>query len=103
MGKDFQNGKIYCIRNTVNNDIYVGSSCQPLSKRMVCHRSDASNANKQQYLIYKTMNELGIENFYIELIEDYPCGNNDQLRAREGHFIRELATLNRQIEGRSSK
>ena len=46
------------------------------------------------------MDELGIEILYIELIEKYPCENNDQLRAREGHFIREMATLNGRVEGR---
>ena len=42
MSKDFQKGKICCIRNNVNNDIYVGSTCQPLSKRMAKHRSDTT-------------------------------------------------------------
>ena len=32
--RSYSNGRIYCIRNSINDDIYVGSSCQPLSKRM---------------------------------------------------------------------
>ena len=33
--KDFSNdGKIYCIRNTIDDNIYVGCTCQSLSKRM---------------------------------------------------------------------
>ena len=31
--KDYKNGKIYSVRNTVNDDIYISSTTQPLSKR----------------------------------------------------------------------
>ena len=103
MSKDFQNGKIYCIRNSINNDIYVGSTCQSLSKRMAFHRNSSKSETKQHYKVYCMMTELGIDKFHIELIEKYPCENNDQLRAREGHFIREMATLNSRVEGRSKK
>ncbi len=44
------------------------------------------------------MNEIGFERFRIELIEDYPCNDKYQLRQREGHFIREMGTLNKRIE-----
>ena len=103
MSRNYQNGKIYCIRNTITDDIYVGSSCEPhLSKRMVKHRSSAkANGRDKNMLLYQKMNELGIENFYIELIENYPCESKDQLRAREGHYIREMATLNKRIETRT--
>ena len=85
MSKDFNNGKIYCIRNSIGNEIYVGSTCQPLSKRMAKHRSDTKRDVKNNLTLYQTMNELGVDKFYIELIEEYPCENNGQLRAREGH------------------
>ena len=49
------------------------------------------------------MNELGLDNFLIELIEEYPCESKQELRAREGHFIKELGTLNKQIAGRTCK
>ena len=103
MSRDYNNGKIYCIRNTITDDIYVGSTTQLLCKRMAKHRSDTQRDVKNNNRIYQKMNELGVENFYIELIEEYPCENNDQLRAREGHFIREMATLNGRIEGRDRK
>ena len=32
--KDFKNGRIFCIRNHICDDIYIGSTTQPLSKRM---------------------------------------------------------------------
>ena len=30
--RNYQNGKIYCIRNYINDEIYVGSTTQALSK-----------------------------------------------------------------------
>ena len=105
MSRDYKNGKIYCIRNNITNDIYVGSSCEKyLSKRWVKHKSKAqANDRDKNMPLYKKMNEIGIENFYIELIENYPCENNDELRAREGHYIRKMATLNKRVETRTDK
>ena len=100
--RSYTNGRIYCIRNNINDDVYVGSSCQPLSKRMEKHRYDVRNHKKNSCLLYQKMNELGIENFYIELIEEYPCENVEQLRKREGEWIRKMATLNSQIAGRTT-
>ena len=101
--KDYKNGKIYCIRNNINDDIYVGSTTQPLCKRMAYHRQDAKKENKMHQTFYSKVNEIGIENFYIELIEDYPCESVEQLRKREGEFIREMGTLNHVIAGRTGK
>ena len=89
------------VLNCIDNEVYVGSTCQPLSKRMVCHRSDANKPNRQHYPLYTKMKEYGIENFYIELIEAYPCVNNEELRKREGPYIREFGTLNKRIEDRT--
>ena len=75
------------------------SSCEKyLSKRWVKHKSSMNNERDKTLSLYKKMNELDVENFYIELIENYPCENNDELRAREGHYIRELSTLNKKVE-----
>ena len=49
------------------------------------------------------MNEYGFGKFFIEIIEEYPCNSRLGLFAREGHWIRERGTLNKQIQGRSFK
>ena len=49
------------------------------------------------------MHELAVENFYIELIENYPCNGVDELRAREGYYIREIGTLNTNVAGRAPR
>ena len=35
---DYHKGKIYKILNTIDNEIYVGSTCELLSQRMARHR-----------------------------------------------------------------
>ena len=94
------NGKIYQILNSVNNEIYVGSTCQLLSKRFYEHKK---KIDVQHFDFYKRMRDIGKDKFYIELIELYPCSHKEELRAREGHYIRERGTLNMQIAGRGKK
>jgi group I intron endonuclease len=100
---DYQNGKIYKILNTIDDDCYIGSTTQPLSKRMVKHRSNVHGEATKDRLLYIKMRIHGVENFYIELVEEYPCENIEQLRQREGQYIRELGTLNHYIAGRSKQ
>ena len=97
----YEKGKIYKILNTVNDDVYVGSTYQALSRRMAKHRSDACSKNKNHRKLYLLMNHLGIDNFFIELVENYPCSDKDQLRAREGFYIRQQGTLNIYVAGRA--
>ena len=100
-GRNYQNGKIYCIRNSVDDDIYVGSTTQALSKRMDIHRSHArTESKKSNYKLYQKMKEVGIEQFYIELIEKYECNSKEELFKKEGEWIRKMGTLNFQIAGR---
>ena len=98
---DYQNGKIYKILNDIDGEIYVGSTVNALSHRMAKHRSTMKTI--PHYKLYKHMHELDVENFYIELIENYPCNDVYELRAREGHFIREIGTLNKNVAGRTNK
>ena len=99
----YDNGKIYKLWSLETNEIYVGSTIQPLHKRLYEHRS---RARKQilNYALYTEMNKFGIDTFNIELIEDYPCKSLNELQKKEGYWIRELqASLNKIIAGRTSK
>ena len=99
--RDYKNGKIYVIRNSIDDDIYIGSSCQPFCKRFQKHK-DSLTTYKKDRKLYSKMIELGKEQFYIELYEEYPCDNVEQLRRREGEIIRELKPiLNKQVAGRT--
>jgi len=98
---NYQNGRIYQILNHINDDIYVGSTTQSLSKRFSWHKGDSTKEKKQNYKLYRAMKEIGSENFYIELIENYPCNTKEELIAREQYYIRERGTLNSLIPGRN--
>ena len=100
---DYGNGKVYQILNNVDDDVYVGSTCQPLSKRMAYHRVNMGAPKKKNTRLYAKMRELGAESFYIELVEDCPCENKEQLRRKEGEFIRERGTLNMCQAGRTRR
>ena len=99
---DYSKSKIYKICNTIDDEIYVGSTCCSLAKRMAKHRYEAK---RKQTIIYRKMNDLGVENFYIVLLEELPeCQNVEQLRKREREKIEELkATLNHFIPSRTTK
>ena len=96
---DYKNAKIYKILNDIDDDVYVGSTCQPLSQRIEKHRSSIKPTSR----LYRKMIELGKEHFYIELIEETPCENIEQLKALEGRYIREISTLNQNVAGRTDK
>ncbi len=99
---NYQNSKIYTIRcKTDEKLIYVGSTTQPLSKRMVEHRSKHNKDYSDNYSkpLYIKMREIGIDNFYIELYEDFPCERKEQLEKYEGEIIRNIGTMNKVISG----
>ena len=100
--RDYTKSKIYCIRNYVNDDVYVGSTIQPLSKRMGVHKGSRNLDLLENVPLYKSMRDIGAEHFYIELIEECPCDNLEQLRKIEGRYIREIGTLNKNIAGRTA-
>jgi len=101
---NYANGKIYIILNHINDMVYVGSTCQSLSKRFSWHKRDMKN---RKFELYEAMIENGIENFYIELLELFPCSCRDELHKREGQYIRKFDSYkngyNGRIEGRTCK
>lgn len=101
---DFSNGKIYILRNTVNDLTYIGSTCQSLSKRMAQHRRDSRNKQHNTMKLYVLMKELGVDSFYIELLENCPCKTREELYKREGECMRNhQSALNNKIQGRTGE
>lgn len=100
----YQNGKIYTIRNYIDDLVYIGSTCCKLSERFYKHKKQREY--KGDYMkLFKHVSALGgWDNFYIELYEDFPCKNKNELTKREGEIIRLIGNgLNARIEGRTLK
>jgi len=97
--KDYQNGKIYKITNCIDDEVYVGSTTQSLTRRFNDHISSINY--KPRRTLYIHMKKLGKDKFCISLIENYPCTNRTELLCREGQLIREFGTINCQIAGRT--
>jgi hypothetical protein len=91
---DFQKAKIYKITNDFNNDVYIGSTCDELTKRFSLHKSEHNHHNCKHRPLYKLMNEIGFNRFRIQLLENYPCSDKYEMRQKEGEYIRKFGTLN---------
>ena len=79
MPVDYQEGNIYKIYNTINDDIHIGSTTMKLCERMRNHRCSVNFGRYINYNIYNAFREYGVENFYIELIEKCPCHDKEEL------------------------
>ena len=99
--RNYKNGKIYCIKNYITDDVYVGSTTQPLSKRMDKHRAKFRQAKYKNNQLYKIMNDIGLEHFYIQLIEKCECNDVEELRAVEKDWIKNIGNLNVRVDGRT--
>ena len=102
---DYSKGKIYNVWDNGYNMCYVGSTTQPLSKRMEWHRRDYkqfSKGNRHRITVFNIFDKYGVNNCKIELVENYTCTNKEELQAREGYFIRNTECINRCVPGRST-
>ena len=110
-----QNAKIYKITNN-RGDVYIGRTSLSLLHRLRKHKSffkqykKATDANIyikkiSSVKIFENLEEN--EKAVIELIEEFPYNNMQQLREREGYHIREHLEYNNcvniKIAGRTGK
>ena len=86
----FKNAKIYIIKNSVDDRLYIGSTCQRiLSDRMWKHSSSSMDPKAKGYNsdLYKHMREIGQFEFSLELLEVYPCTTKKELVQREQFWM----------------
>lgn len=101
---NYNSGKIYKIWSPSHpDDIYIGSTTQPLSKRIGGHRVKYKRYQNGKYPYMTSFKILEYGDARIELIQDCKCERREQLLAREGHFIRTLDCVNTVTVGRTRK
>ena len=83
------NGFIYIIRNTVNSKVYVGQTRTSLDQRWKEHIRHAQYGDQ---VINRAMKKYGVNNFYIEVLENCDVENLDQ---RETYYIEMFNSTNK--------
>lgn len=99
---NYADGKIYAIRSYSTDDVYVGSTCTTLTKRLSRHKSDYEYWLKKDYKYTTSYEVLKNDDYYIELLEECPCENKQQLNRREGQVIRSMKCVNKNVAGRTT-
>ena len=85
---DFSKAKIYKLVSNISSDVYIGSCLVELSKRLYGHRSKTNMTVSKRMFIDGAI-------ISIVLIEDCPCENKNQLKARELHYIQSMTCINK--------
>jgi hypothetical protein len=99
---NYEESKIYKIKSLLDeSQFYVGSTTSTLEKRLYQHKSNGINNINRNVHIYFINN--GWNNANIELIENYPCKNKDELLFRETYWINELKPTLNMVKARLSK
>ena len=98
---NYQNGKIYAIRSYLSDDVYYGSTCDSLAKRLYGHRRDHKRYQNEKFHYVTSFKLIERADHYIELVENYPCNDKGELMRREGEIIRANTCVNRCIAGRT--
>ena len=98
----YENGKIYKLVNNNDSEIYIGSTCLPLAKRLFHHKSKAKEAPDRK--VYSHLNQVGWENVNIILIEAFPSDNKMGLQKKERHYIEQMKpSLNMYVPARTQE
>ena len=91
---DYSKGKIYKIVSDDPNitEVYIGSTTMPLYNRWSKHKSDfTAGVFVSSALLFE---KYGFEPFKIELIENYPCTCEKELKMREQYYIDTVNCVN---------
>ena len=91
---DYSKSKLYCVQSKTANLHYYGSTTQRLSARFCQHKKQLDCESK--HIVCH-------DDCEIVLMENYPCDDKHQLRARERWYIENNECINIEIPGRTKK
>jgi mRNA-degrading endonuclease YafQ of YafQ-DinJ toxin-antitoxin module len=99
---DYSLGKIYKIVDNTNQDVYIGSTCQPtLAQRLSQHKKDYKKylEDKHGYTSSYKIFENG--DYTIVLLESVNCESKDQLFQRERYYQDLIPNINKKKNART--
>ena len=87
----YSQGKIYKLYTKESDECYIGSTIQPLWRRLQVHKYPTNRCRSRElFEKYKCIE--------IELLEEYPCNTRYELEQREKeHIIKTDNCINKQI------
>ncbi len=89
---NYNQSKIYKVICSETQKLYIGSTCQPLYKRLFQHKSSSNPCMSKTFI-----------NPTIVLIENLSCQNKEELTKRERYYIDSTDCVNKQKPGRTQK
>ena len=99
---DYSKAKIYRLVATGTVDLYIGSTCGTLERRLWHHNYSAISEKQKKTSSCKLYE--GGRTVAIELIENFPCTSKQELNIRERYWIETTPNcINTNIPGRTCK
>ena len=90
----YLNGKIYKLIDNTNGNIYIGSTCISLKKRLKGHK-DRYYENRKTVVKGPSSRDIIKNNDYkIELLENFPCKTKQELLNKEREYIENNKCIN---------
>lgn len=76
-------GSIYIIKNKINDKVYIGQTIMSVHERFMSHKKPSVLKQRSTYKLYNAMNKYGIDNFYVETLEEnVPLDELDELEIK---------------------
>lgn len=97
--QDYSQGKIYKIVCNITNEIYFGSTKEKYLSRRLSRHIDA--IKEDRYMTSSEIIKRG--NYYINLVETYPCKSKYELESRERYYIENFDCINKIVPTRTLK
>jgi len=102
---DYSHAKIYAIRATGTDEVYIGSTVNRyLCRRLAQHRNSFKRWKEGKHHYMWSFKMIEKEGHYIELVEKVECETVEELRKREGEVMRATPNcINWYIAGRTTE
>ena len=106
---NYSNSKLYKISPVSPidpADCYYGSTIHSIQQRFSQHKASykqfkQGNVKYRNNTVYCLFDKYDVNNCMIELVEQYPCENEIDLRIREAFYILNNPSVNKHIPNRS--
>lgn len=92
---NYKDGKIYAIKSHLTDQIYIGSTTQPLNKRIYEYKKKYDDYVNSKHKYDVSFEIMKYPDAYVELIENIECENRKQLIKRQDELINSMKPVNK--------